>query len=253
MSPRPDTPPQGAPLLAVHGLTVRFGGLTAVADVAFAIARGEIHALIGPNGAGKSTVINCVTGFQEPTAGAIRLDGRPLPRRDPVAVTRRGVARSFQTPQLFGRLSVADNLRVASQRARGPIPDPELIRLVGLSGLEERRAETLAYGQQRLLEVARALACAPRLLLLDEPAAGLAGEDNERLALLLRRIAAELDLGVLIVEHNVALIRRLSDRVTVMHHGHVIASGAPGPVLSDPAVVAAYLGKAAVAAEAGSC
>ncbi|ALG73589.1 hypothetical protein VY88_22475 [Azospirillum thiophilum] len=238
--------PSDEPLLEVSGLGVRFGGLTAVADVGFAIGRGEIHALIGPNGAGKSTVINCVSGFQQPSGGTIRLDGAALPSCNPVAVTRRGIARTFQTPQLFGRLSVADNLRVASQRLprtrRGVLDDRELIQLVGLAGLEERAAETLAYGQQRLLEVARALACNPRLLLLDEPAAGLAGKDNERLADLMRRIASRFEVGVLFVEHNVALIRRLSDRITVMHHGLVIATGAPDRVLGDPAVVAAYLG-----------
>lgn len=234
-------------LLEIAGLGVRFGGLSAVSDVSLTVVRGEIHALIGPNGAGKSTVVNCISGFQAPSAGEICLDGAALPQLDPVAISRRGVARTFQTPQLFGRLTVAQNVRVASKGKAGRLSDVELIRLVGLASYEDSPGEGLAYGQQRLLEVARALATAPRLLLLDEPAAGLAAEDLERLGILLRRIAAEFDLGVLLIEHNVGLVKRLSDRVTVMHHGLVIASGEQAAVFSDPIVVEAYLGRGAVA------
>jgi ABC-type branched-subunit amino acid transport system ATPase component len=240
--------------LDIRGVSVRFGGLAAVSDLALALGQGEIHALIGPNGAGKSTVINCISGFQPLTSGEMRLGDERLARLTPVVAARKGIARTFQTPQLFGRLSVADNVRVASRTGRtGLFSEAELLELVGLAGLQARTAEGLAYGQQRLLEVARALACAPRLLLLDEPAAGLAADDVARLAQLLRRIAGELGLGILLVEHNVGLVKRLCDRATVMHHGLVIASGSPAAVLSDPAVVTAYLGTQAPLSQARPC
>jgi len=230
-------------LVELKNVTVRFGGLAAVADATMAFASREIHALIGPNGAGKSTIINCISGFQRCSSGEIRLDGLTLPRLDPAAVARRGIARSFQTPQLFSRLSVGDNIRVAHQRHKRPrLSVNELVELVGLNEVRSRPADSLAYGQQRLLEVARALASSPRLLLLDEPAAGLAGEETDRLAKLLKVIVAELGLAVLIVEHNVPFVKRIADRISVMNHGVVIARGAPDEVLADPAVVTAYLG-----------
>jgi ABC-type branched-subunit amino acid transport system ATPase component len=235
-----------SPLLEMRDVVVRFGGLTAVAGATMSLFAHEIHALIGPNGAGKSTVINCISGFQRRSSGDISLGGRRLSLLDPAAVARSGIARSFQTPQLFARLSVSDNIRVAHQRARRcPYRVDELLALVGLENVARQKADTLAYGQQRLLEVARALASSPRLLLLDEPAAGLSGEETDRLAGLLRQIAAEFDLGVLLVEHNVPLVKRIADRITVMHHGTVIAQGVPDDVLNDPAVVTAYLGSAA--------
>lgn len=235
-----------SPLLEMTDVVVRFDGLTAVAGATISLYAHEVHALIGPNGAGKSTVINCISGFQRRSCGHISLAGRRLAHLDPVAVARSGIARSFQTPQLFARLSVSDNIRVAHQRARHcPYRVDELLSLVGLENVAGQPADTLAYGQQRLLEVARALASSPRLLLLDEPAAGLSSEEMDRLAGLLRRIVAEFDLGVLLVEHNVPLVKRIADRITVMHHGVVISQGVPGDVLNDPAVVAAYLGSAA--------
>ncbi|WP_342641456.1 ABC transporter ATP-binding protein [Rhodoligotrophos ferricapiens] len=239
-------------LLEMRDVSVRFGGLAAVSNASLTIAPREVHALIGPNGAGKSTVINCISGFQRLAAGELFLNAVPLAHMAPSAVARRGIARTFQTPQLFGRLSVADNIRVAHQRLNraetgvAPLSVEELVRLVGLSGSEDVPAERLAYGQQRLLEVARALATAPRLLLLDEPAAGLSSEEVDRLASLVRMIAGELGISVLFVEHNVPLVRRIADRITVMNHGLVIAAGAPEDVLADPAVITAYLGTAAV-------
>lgn len=230
-------------LLELKDVCVRFGGLTAVADATMSFAEREVHALIGPNGAGKSTVINCISGFQRRSSGEIRLGGEVLPHLYAAAVARRGIARSFQTPQLFSRLSVSDNVRVAHQRRRGSgLGVDDLLEFVGLTEVAHRQADSLAYGQQRLLEVARALASSPRLLLLDEPAAGLASEDTERLSRLLKLIVAQFDIAVMIVEHNVPLVRRIADRISVMHHGFVIATGAPDDVLGDPAVIAAYLG-----------
>ncbi|NLS68170.1 ABC transporter ATP-binding protein [Bradyrhizobium brasilense] len=231
-------------LLEMNDVVVRFGGLTAVNGATLSLSAHEIHALIGPNGAGKSTVINCISGFQRSSAGEIRLAGKALGRADPATVARSGVARSFQTPHLFKRLTVADNIRVAHRRAKHAAYNVDtLLALVGLDDVADRPAEILSYGRQRLLEVARALATGPRLLLLDEPAAGLSNEENERLVRLLRRIAGEWDLGILIVEHNVPLVRRVADRITVMHHGAVIAQGLPDAVLDEPAVIEAYLGR----------
>lgn len=230
-------------LLELEDVCVRFGGLTAVAGATMSFAEGEVHALIGPNGAGKSTIINCISGFQRRSSGEIRLAGETLPHLDAAAVARRGITRSFQTPQLFSRLSVIDNVRVAHQRQRGArLRVDDLLELVGLTEVAHHRADNLAYGQQRLLEVARALASSPRLLLLDEPAAGLAFEDTERLSRLLKLIVTQFGVAVMIVEHNVPLVRRVADRISVMHHGLVIATGAPDDVLNDPAVIAAYLG-----------
>lgn len=230
-------------LLELEDVCVRFGGLTAVAGATMSFAEGEVHALIGPNGAGKSTVINCISGFQRRSSGEIRLGGETLPHLDAAAVARRGITRSFQTPQLFSRLSVIDNVRVAHQRQRrARLRVDDLLELVGLTEVAHHQAENLAYGQQRLLEVARALAASPRLLLLDEPAAGLASEDTERLSRLLKLIVTQFGIAVMIVEHNVPLVRRVANRISVMHHGLVIASGAPDEVLNDPAVIAAYLG-----------
>ncbi len=230
-------------LLELKDICVRFGGLAAVTDATISLAEREVHALIGPNGAGKSTIVNCISGFQRSSSGEILLDGEILPHLDAAAVARRGIARSFQTPQLFSRLSVVDNVRVAHQRRRGTgLGIDDLLELVGLTDVADRQADSLAYGQQRLLEVARALALSPRLLLLDEPAAGLASGDTERLSRLLNLIVTQFGITVMIVEHNVPLVRRVADRITVMHHGLVIATGAPGDVLSDPVVIAAYLG-----------
>lgn len=237
-------------LLELKEVSVRFGGLTAVADATMAFVAREIHALIGPNGAGKSTVINCISGFQRRSSGEIRLDGRVLPHLDAAAVARRGISRSFQTPHLFNRLSVGDNVRVAHRRKTGfGLGVGDLLELVGLAEVSHHQADSLAYGQQRLLEVARALASSPRILLLDEPAAGLASEDIDRLSRLLKLIASQFAIAVLIIEHNVPLVRRIADHITVMHHGFVIASGAPDTVLADPAVVAAYLGGSSTAIE----
>lgn len=233
--------------LRLRDLTVRFDGLLAVSGVSLHLRAGEVLGLIGPNGAGKSTLINCVTGFQRPTSGAVSLDGEDLARKSAAARTRAGIVRTFQTPQLFERLSVSDSVRVALERGSpGHASEVEdILARVGIAETGARLCGELPYGLQRLAELARALACRPRIMLLDEPAAGLAASETDGLVALVRRLARDLDIGVLLVEHNMSVVRDVSDRVVVMRHGEVLTEGAPDAVLSDPAVVEAYLGNRA--------
>jgi ABC-type branched-subunit amino acid transport system ATPase component len=228
-------------LVEARGVEVTFGGLQALRGAALTVKRGDIHALIGPNGAGKSTFVNCITGYQRVTRGTILIDGRSIIGMSPSAIARRGLARTFQTPQLFGRLTVAGNIRVAARREDRAAPRDETMFRLGLGARCDALASDLSYGEQRLLEVARALACAPTLLLVDEPASGLPAEDQVRLEAVLRDFAAR-GAGVLLVEHNVGLVRRLAHQVSVLHQGGIIASGDPDKVLADSEVVAAYLG-----------
>ena len=229
-------------LLEVLDLSVVFGGLVAIRSVTLAVRAGEIHALIGPNGAGKSTLVNCVTGYQRPTSGSIRCCGNAIGALRPAAIAHLGVARTFQTPQLFGRLSTRQNVEVAGTRSSDPSQATSLLEALGLHARMDVPAADLPYGEQRLLEVARALVRSPPLLLVDEPAAGLAGAEIALLAAMLRRYAEQREIGVLIIEHNMALVRTLAHRISVLHHGTIIASGLPDVVLADPEVVSAYLG-----------
>jgi ABC-type branched-subunit amino acid transport system ATPase component len=228
-------------LVEVRGVDLNFGGLQALRDASLTVNMGEIHALIGPNGAGKSTLVNCISGYQKMTGGRISVVGRSIANLSPSAIARSGVARTFQTPQLFGRLTVMGNILVALRPHGQSTSIGELIRQLGLGPRETTLAADLSYGEQRLLEVARALACAPTLLLVDEPAAGLPAEDQVRLEAVLRDFVRRGN-GVLLIEHNVGMVRRVSDRISVLHQGAVIASGDPKEVLADPHVVAAYLG-----------
>jgi branched-chain amino acid transport system ATP-binding protein len=229
-------------LLDVRTLSVAFGGLVAIRSATLAVHAGEIHALIGPNGAGKSTLVNCVTGYQRPTAGSIHVGGTRIGAMRPAAVARLGVARTFQTPQLFGRLTTRQNVEVACARSTARTHATSLLEALGLAARMEVPASDLPYGEQRLLEVARALVRSPLLLLVDEPAAGLASSEIALLAAMLRRYAAQHATGVLIIEHNMVLVRALADRISVLHHGTIIASGPPDAVLAHPEVVSAYLG-----------
>jgi branched-chain amino acid transport system ATP-binding protein len=250
-------------LLSVHGITRRFGGLLAVDAVDLEVAKGGVTAVIGPNGAGKTTLFNIISGFQTPNVGRILFDGTDITGRPPEAIAAAGLVRTFQLVQLFQNLTVLENVKVGCHlhmtggiwsallrtsrtrkaeryveaRAR------ELLAFVGLEASGYEEATALAYGQQRLLEIARALAAGPRLLLLDEPAAGLSVEETQRLATAIRTIA-EQGTTVLLIEHDMKLVMNVADTVAVLDFGRKIAEGPPDAVREDPAVIAAYLGTA---------
>jgi branched-chain amino acid transport system ATP-binding protein len=250
-------------LLSLNGITRRFGGLIAVDGVDLAVAKGGVTAVIGPNGAGKTTVFIIISGFQAPNAGRIVFDGIDITGHPPEAIAAAGVVRTFQLVQLFQNLSVLENVKVGSHlhttgglwsavlrlprtraaeraleaRAR------ELLEFVGLDAAADEEANALAYGQQRLLEIARSLAAGPRLLLLDEPAAGLSVEETRRLAAAIRTIA-ERGTTVLLIEHDMKLVMNTADTVAVLDFGRKIAEGPPETVREDAAVIAAYLGTA---------
>lgn len=250
-------------LLQVQGIAKRFGGLAALSDVTLDVRAGEIRGLIGPNGSGKSTFFNVVSGMLPADAGTIRFDGRPIEALPPDRRQHLGLARTFQEIQLFYDMTVLENVMVGAHRAgradigaallRPPWQRAEERRLrelareclafVGLSAVENERARTIAYGHQRLLEIARALAAGPRLLLLDEPAAGMNPSETRALMGQVERIVAR-GITVFLVEHNMKMVMGLCQRITVLHHGHVIAEGTPAIVQATPAVLEAYLGRA---------
>jgi branched-chain amino acid transport system ATP-binding protein len=249
-------------LLSAGGLTRRFGGVVAVDDVSFDVFEGTILALIGPNGAGKSTVFNLLSGFDRADAGSVTFDGRDLRGMPPHAVARLGFARTFQNTQLFENMSAVENVLVggyarrrtgwagAAFRLPGTGVEERLaredaarvLRLVGLADVAETRAADLPHGTRRLLEVARAVCGSPRLLLLDEPAAGLNATETEQLAHVLRSIRDE-GVTLVVVEHDMGLVMDISDEIVVLNEGRKIAEGPPLLIQKDPAVVAAYLGE----------
>jgi ABC-type branched-subunit amino acid transport system ATPase component len=246
-------------LLEVNGLSKRFGGLQALHKVAFEMRAGEILGVIGPNGAGKSTLFNCVTGFVKPDEGSVRLAGHELVHLPPQHIARCGLSRSFQNGGLIASFSARDNVLLGQHlRLASPLA---MLRPIGL-GLEERSllseadallgraglgarvglpASALAYGEQRRLEIVRALAARPSVLMLDEPAAGMIEEEVNDLSILLRSLAGD-GLSIVIVEHNVGFVANLCNRIVALDLGRVIASGPPAAVIRDRAVVAAYLG-----------
>ena len=234
-------------LLEAVDVSKRFGGVHALRNVSLRLREGDVVGLIGPNGSGKTTFLNCLSGVFAPSAGRIALDGRPIPRRGH-AVARRGVVRTFQNIRLFGWLTALQNVEVgalgAGRARRGSSRRHALQTLaqLGIDRLADRYAGTLSYGDQRRLEIARALAAQPRFLLLDEPAAGMNEGESTELGAAVQAIRKERGCGVLVVEHDLRLIMRICDHVVVLNEGEVIASGSPADVRTDPAVVAAYIG-----------
>ncbi|MEY3735005.1 MAG: hypothetical protein RLZZ624_63 [Cyanobacteriota bacterium] len=235
------------PLLSLDRLSCRFGGLQALDRVSFAVHPGEIFGLIGPNGAGKTTLFNLISGVTPISSGDVCWQGQTISALPPDRLNRLGLARTFQNLRLFDRLTVLENLLVAQASQRRSQPEAlatawGLLEELALSGLAERDAGTLAYGDRRRLEIARALATRPTLLLLDEPAAGLNPSEKERLGQLIAELRQRHQLTVMIIEHHVPLLMGLCDRLAVLDFGALIALGTPEQVRTDPRVIAAYLG-----------
>jgi branched-chain amino acid transport system ATP-binding protein len=242
-------------VLETEGLTKEFLGFVAVKDVALRVRRGTIHAVIGPNGAGKTTVFNLLTKFLQPTAGTIRFEGRDITRLKPAEVARLGMVRSFQISAVFPHLTALENVRLALQRERGSSYDfwraerllsryedraRALLADVGLDGYEDVQAGLLPYGRKRALEIATTLALDPPMMLLDEPTAGMAHEDVDRVVALVRRVRE--GRTILLVEHNLKVVAGLSDTITVLTRGQVLAEGDYAAVSANPDVKAAYIG-----------
>jgi branched-chain amino acid transport system ATP-binding protein len=251
-----------AELLNLDRVTKRFGGLTAVSDVSFALEEGEVVGLIGPNGAGKTTVFNLITGVYQLSEGKIAVMGQPTAKKTPDRITALGVARTFQNIRLFREMSALDNVKVGftlknryglfasffhtrawrEEERETERQAMQLLETMGLADLAHEQAGGLAYGPQRRLEIARALATSPRLLILDEPAAGMNPQEKDELAKMVVDIKRRFGLTLLVIEHDMKFVMGLCERIIVLDYGRVIARGTPDQIRRDPAVIAAYLG-----------
>ncbi|HXH83609.1 MAG TPA: ABC transporter ATP-binding protein [Candidatus Tectomicrobia bacterium] len=243
----------GAPILRTEGLTVRFGGLTALNNVSIAVPRGEIRAVIGPNGAGKSTLFNCLTGVIRPTAGRIIFDGEDITGLPPHRISQKAIARSYQITNILPGATVLENVRIAAQsrrhswsllrhhRAYTDVMERarDVLGAVGLLGKEDELAANLSHGEQRNLEIGIALATEPKLLCLDEPTAGMSVSETHATVDLIRRIAASYT--ILIVEHDMEVVMGLARTITVLHYGEVLAEGTPAEIQANPRVQEVYL------------
>ncbi len=229
-------------LLEIRNVTRRFGGIVALDDVSFDVQAGEIVGLIGPNGAGKTTAFNVITRLYRPDSGELSFDGESLLRTPPHQVIRRGIARTFQNLELFKTMTVLDNVLVGAHARHGQRHALDVLDYVGLSAVADRPAGSLPYATLKRVETARALASAPKLLLLDEPAGGLSHEEVGELAEFIGRMRRDFDLTVLLVEHHMNLVMGVSTRVHVLDFGRKIAEGTPQEVQANTAVIEAYLG-----------
>ncbi len=249
-------------VLEVREVTVEFGGLKALDGVSLSVSEGEIRAIIGPNGAGKTTLFNVITGFIKPSSGKILFLGKDITGEKPSKISRLGIARTFQNIKLFEHLTVLDNVLVgfhsklkkhlfhpliphvhAREEERLREAGRKILEMVGLSGLESEKAGSLPYGKQRMLEIARALATGPKLLLLDEPAAGMNPKESFELMETIKKIRDDLSLTVVLIEHDMRVVMGISDVVSVLDYGELIAEGPPEEVRRDRKVIEAYLGE----------